>query len=66
VELVAALHETAARTAAAKAELVAARAARDVAVRAAIKGGVPVQSVMDATGLSRPRVYQLDSGGDDE
>ena len=65
-ELVEVLHETAARTAEAEADLVAARTARDAAVRAAVKGGVPVQSVMDATGLVRSRVYQIVNGGGGE
>lgn len=64
--LVTTLRETAGVVAAAEASLAEARAARDAAVRAAIKGGTPVQSVLDTSGLSRARVYQITNGGSSE
>ena len=63
-DLVTALHDTADRTTEAEADLARARAERDAAVKAAMAGGVPVQTVMDATGLSRPRLYQLMDRGE--
>lgn len=64
--LVTTLRETAGVVAEAEASLAEARAVRDAAVRAAMKGGTPVQSVMDASGLSRQRVYQIVNGGSGE
>ena len=64
--LVMTLRETAGVVAAAEAALAGARAARDAAVRAAMRGGTQVQSVTDASGLSRQRVYQITNGSSSE
>lgn len=53
------LRERVAAVVAAEAELAAAVAARDDAVRDAIEAGVPVAQIAEVGGISRMRVYQI-------